>query len=276
MGSINHINTNTGAYEEATLHDPWVQHAIEVIGGTYGDTVSIQAKDKDLLKFGRNQLVNTSKSTLMTLPVGIDNETYVSTNIITQISSSSASDTENVIVEGHTISGGVFTFVIQTVTLTGQTLVSLDTPLARVSRVVNDGSNDLVGNIYVAQTDTLTAGVPDTDTKVHLIVSAGLNNSEKASTTISDTDYYIITNFYCDCLEKTSAFGTVHLEVREPGKTFINKVDIEASTNAEGRHPFKPYLVVPKNADVRIRISANAAGKDFSGGFEGVLASVVS
>ena len=255
--------------------DYWLRHACRVIEKTYGDTVDVYEKGKDLLKFGRNALVNTSKSTLMTLPAGVDNETYVSTNIITQISSSSGSDTGSVIVEGHTISGGVFTFVIQTITLTGQTAVVLGTALARVSRVVNNGATDLVGNIYVAQTDTLTAGVPDTDAKVHLIVVAGINNSEKASTTISDNDYYIITSFYADCLEKTAAFAIIHLEVREAGKTFINKVDIEASTNSPGFHEFKPYLIIPKNADVRLRASANAAGKDISGGFAGVLASVV-
>ena len=255
--------------------DYWLRHACRVIETTYGDTVDIHEKGKDILKFGRNKIVNTTKSTLMTLPAGIDNETYVSTNIITQISSSSGSDTGSVIVEGHTISGGVFTFVTQTITLTGQTAKLLTTPLARVTRVVNNGASDLVGNIYVAQTDTLTAGVPDTDAKVHLIVSAGFNNSEKASTTISNSDYYIMTSFYANCLEKTTAFGIIFLEVREAGKTFINKIDIESSTNDSARHEFKPYLIVPKNADVRIRISANAAGKDFAGGFEGVLASVV-
>ena len=274
--SVNPINTGDGTYEASQVNGVWLQHAIEVIEGTYGDVVSVQAKDKDLLKFGRNKLVNSSKSTLMTLPTGTDNETYVSTNIITQISSSSGSDTGDVIIEGHTTSGGVFTFVTQTITLTGQTLAPLTTALARVSRVVNDGSTDLVGNIYVAETDTLSSGVPDTDAKVHLIVTAGLNNSEKGATTISNNDYYIMTSFYADCLEKTAAYGIIHLEVREAGKTFINKIDIEASTNDSGDHAFKPYLIIPKNADVRIRISANAAGKDFSGGFQGVLASVVS
>ena len=276
MARINPVTSGTGDYETATLHDPWVQHAIEVIESTYGDVVSIQDKDKDLLKFGRNQLVNTTKSTLMTLPVGIDNETYVSSNLITQISSSSGSDTGSVTIEGHTSSDGLtFTFTTQTLTLTGQTAKVLTTPLCRVSRVVNNGSSDLVGSIYVAETDALTAGVPQTAAKVHLIVVAGLNNSEKAATTISNNDYYILTGFYSDCLEKTAAFAVIHLEVREAGKTFVNKVDIAANTNANGRYDFKPYLIVPKNSDVRLRATANAAGKDVSGGFSGVLASVV-
>ena len=132
-----------------------------------------------------------------------------------------------------------------------------------------------MGSLYVAQTDTLTAGVPDTDAKVHLIVVAGINNSEKASTTISNNDYWILTGFYADCLEKTAAFAIVHLEIREAGKTFINKIDIACSTNFRGEHKFAPYLIVPKNADIRLRATANAAGKDISGGLGGVLAIVV-
>lgn len=275
--TVNQFNVwsreNTGVQNE----DFWIRKAINEIFATYGDIVSVDQKNKSLLKFGRNQLVSTSKTTLAKMPVGIDNETFVSSNLITQISSSSGSDTGDVTIEGHTSDDGLnFTFVTQTVTMTGQTAVVLGTPLCRVSRVVNNAASDLVGNLYVAQTDSLTAGVPQTDLKVHLIVSAGLNNSEKAATTISNNDYYIFTSFYADCLEKTSAFGIVHLEIRESGKTFINKIDIEASTNIEAMHPFKPYLIAPKNSDVRIRVSASANDKDFSGGFEGVLCSVIS
>jgi len=255
--------------------DPRIKHAIDVIFATYGDVVSMEAKNKDLLKFGRNKLCNTTKSTLMTLPAGIDNETYVSTNIITTISSSSASDTVSVTVEGHTISGGVFTFVSQTLTLTGQTQFTLVTPLARVSRVVNASSTDLVGNIYVYQNDTSTAGVPDTDNLVHIIVNAGLNNSEKAATTLSNTDYWIVSSFYGDCLEKVSMFGIVAFEVREAGGVFINKIDKSANDTSNAAHNFLPLLIIPKNSDVRLRVSASAANKDFSGGMEGVLLKVV-
>jgi hypothetical protein len=213
----------------------------------------------------------------MTLPASILNETFVSTNAITTISSSSASDTYQLVVEGHTTSDGglTFVFVVQTVTLTGQTQVALTTPLARVSRTYNNGSVDSVGDIYIYETDTTTAGVPDTAAKVHLIQQAGVNNSEKASTTISNTDYLILTSFYGDCLEKTAAFATIHLEVRLAGKVFRNNVDISATTGGRGVHEFKPYLVVPKNSDIRLRAIADGANTDISGGFQGVLASVI-
>ena len=255
--------------------DYWLEHAKAVILSTYGDNISYADKNKDLLKFGRNKLVQTTKSTIMTLPTGIYNEPYVSTNIINSIISTSAADTQIVTVEGHTISGGVFTFVVQSITLTGQTVVALTTALARVSRVYNTGSTDLAGTISVTQTDTYTAGVPNTAALVHLQIEAGLNNSEKAATTVSNTDYWIVTSFYSDCLEKTATYGVIHFEVRTAGGVFINKIDISTSDTTRGEHEFKPYLIIPKNADVRLRASASTNNKDFSGGMQGILASVI-
>jgi len=257
--------------QRVIAQDPWMEHAKQVIFAEYGVSVSMEAKNKDLLKFGRNALTNATKSTLMTLPAGIDNETYVSSNLINTISSSSASDTYSITIEGHTISGGVFTFVTQTLTLTGQTQKALTTALARVSRTYNNGSVDSVGRIYIYETDTSTAGVPTTAAKVHLIQEAGVNNSEKASTTLSNSDYWVITGFYGDCLEKTTAYAIIHFEVRLAGKVFTNKVDIAANTSSPAQHDFLPYIVIPPNADIRLRASANAAGKDVSGGIQGVL-----
>lgn len=252
---------------------PEILHAIDVIKETYGDTVSVQDKKKDLLKFGRNELVGTSTATVMTLPAGEVHETYVASNLINSIISDAA-DTVDVIVEGHTISGGNFTFVTQTATLTGTTVVALGTALARVSRVYNNNSTDLVGSVYVTETDTYTAGVPDTATKVHLTVSAGHNQSEKAATTLSSVDYWLLTSVFGDILEKTASFVNVELEVRLSGKVFRHKVNLGVS-NSHSHHPFNPLLIVPKNADVRLVASADGANTDVSGGMQGYLASVV-
>ena len=159
--------------------------------------------------------------------------------------------------------------------MNGQNKVVLTTPLARVSRVVNSGSNDLIGNIYAYEDDTITAGVPDTDAKVHLIVDTGLNNSEKASTTISSTQYWIVTGFYGDTLEKTASFASIHLELKESGETFINKVDISANTGGRGDHSFKPYLIVKPNSDIKLSAKAGGAGTNVSGGIEGILVTII-
>jgi hypothetical protein len=258
-------------YPAKAAADPWIEQAKRIILADYGVNVSLEAKNKNLLKFGHNPDVQTSSTTLMKLPSGVYNETYVSTNIITSIISTAAGDTEEVVIEGHTISGGVFTFVTQTKSLTGTTAVTLDTPLARVSRVYNNDVTELTGTISVCQNDTYTAGVPQTSTGVHAQIQAGFQQTQKCSTTLSNSDYWVITSFYADMIEKAATSADVGLEVRLAGKVFRQVADVSCSESHRANFQFKPYLIVPPNSDVRLRARASANGKDVSGGMEGTL-----
>lgn len=255
--------------------DSKLEHAYREIYNTYGVNVSVIEKKKGLLKFGRNDAVGTSSTTIMTLPSGISNETYVASNAITTISSDNSGDTQSVTIEGHTISGSDLTFVTQNVTLTGQTQASLGTALARATRAYNNGSTDFAGTIYVYETDTSTAGVPDTSSKVHLMVDSGFNQSEKASTSLSSTDYWIITSFYASVLQKTAVYIDAHLEIRLSGKVFRSSASIGVSSGNTGQLFFDPYILVPANSDVRIRATASTTGVSVSGGIQGYLALIV-
>jgi len=251
--------------------DPWMEHAKQNIFADYGVRVSLEAKNKDLLKFGRSKQVQITPSTLAILPTGIYNETYVASNLINTIISTDAGDTESVVVEGHTISGSDLTFVTQTVALLGQTAVPLVTPLARVSRLANVSATDLAGTVSVTETDTYTAGVPDTPAKVHIQIRAGKNQSEKGATSISSTDFWVVTGFYADMLEKTAASAEIILEVRLAGGVFRQVAAVSVSENHRANFELKPYLIVPPNSDIRLVSIASAAGKDISGGIIGSL-----
>lgn len=249
-------------------NDYWLTHALKVIQGTYGDVASVGRKNKDLLKFGHNESIGTTKADIARMPGTELHETYVNTNAITHIVSSAA-DTQEMKIEGHTIdANGDFTFKVQTVTLTGVTHVALPTPLARVTRAYNNGTVALTGAITVSE------GTTPTDAQIHLLTAAGEQQSEKASTTISKNDYWILTSIYGDVLEKTSAFADITLEVREKGKIFRPVVTLSASNSGRGVHEFKPYHIVPANSDVRLVAAAGAAGTEVSGGIQGILAIV--
>lgn len=154
-------------------NDPQIAWALAAIQEQYGDIVSVDAKKKSLLKFGRNPAVGTSFETIWN--TGGD-ETYPTSNSIDKISSSNDGDTQEVVIEGHTIdSNGELTFVSQTKTLEGQTESALDTPLARCTRLYNNDSTNFAGTVYIYEDDTVTAGVPQTAAKIHLTVSAGKN-----------------------------------------------------------------------------------------------------
>lgn len=259
--------------------DTDLHYALRCIKEQYGDNVSVAAKARSVLKFGRNEAVGTGGATLMTLGSGETDETYVSANSITHFASSNAGDTQSIVIQGYTVDGnGDFTEVTQTVTLAGQTKTALTTPLARVVRAYNDGTTDLAGDVYVAQDVTFTAGVPQTASAIHLVIkgTAGANQSDKCSTTLAKNEYWIVTNIFADVLEKTAATADVELQIRLKGKVFRHKLTISCSSNYEGIHFFKPYCLIPPNSDVRLRATADGANTDISGGIEGYLAIVDS
>lgn len=251
--------------------DPWMEHAKEIIFADDAVNVSVESKNKDLIKFGRHDTVQIAATTVMTLPTGIYNETYVATDLITSIVSTSGSDTTTVVVEGHTISGTTLTFVTQTATLNGQTAVLLGTPIARATRAYASGAVDLIGVISVCETDTYTAGVPVTPAGVHLQIRAGENQSEKASTSLSSTDYWVVTSIRCDLLEKTAASVDVELQVRLPGKVWRKVNNITCSESKNGLLEFFPYIIIKPNSDIRLVAHASANGKSVTGSIHGVL-----
>jgi hypothetical protein len=253
--------------------DFWLRHAINVIKQTYDHDVSVQEKGKDLIKFGRSTQVQTTDTTIMTLPSGVYNETYLATNGITTISSASSGDTFSATIEGHTIDGnGDFTFVSQSVTLNGQTAVSLSTPLARATRLYNTGAVNSVGPVYVYESTAIVAGVPTDGTKVHLMLRAGKNQSEKCATTLSQYDYWIITNINGQPLKKTQAAAEYAFQVREKGGVFRTQLNFAASNTNEGGHTYKPYHIIRPNSDIRMVANADTSNTDCFAHIAGVLA----
>lgn len=259
--------------------DPLIADALNRIQSDFGVTVSVKDKAKNLLKFGRNPNVGTASTGFTIWYTGQDqaNETYVADNVnsIDSVSSNNAADTnKQVVIEGHTMSGGNRTFVTQNVTLQGQTRVPLTTPLNRSTRLANIGSTDLVGEVYVYENTPLTGGKPTDTTKIHLTIRAGKNQSEKASTSLSSVDYWIVTGIRASVLEKAAnVFVDVELQVRRSGGVFREIEDVEASSLASGILNFVPYLIIPANADVRLVGVASTTGVDVTGSIQGFLAS---
>jgi hypothetical protein len=244
------------------------------IQATYGDYVSIDKKAKSLIKFGKSAALSTN--TLETVWSVGGNETYISTNDISFISSSSASDTEQVTIEGHTVLNGEFTFVVQTATLNGQNAVGLTIDLARVSRVYNSDSTELVGRVVVYENATLSGGIPTDATKIHIDIPAGFQQSFKAATTFSNTDYFIMTGFYGAVSAKVSAAVDFYVEIREAGKVFLPKGSFTASsTGGASDISLDPAIIVPKNADIRIRAETVTNNAIVFGIFKGYLAKVL-
>jgi len=261
-----------GVYDKswAGLNDLGVSHALGIIDDTYG--VQAVIKDKTLLKFGRNEDVGTSYEDVWQYG---GTETLPTTNAIDTVSSSSGSDTTTLVVEGFVLTGGNKIFTVQTVTLTGQTKALLTTPLARCTRAYASGAADLVGDVYVYEDDTLSAGVPTTAAKVHIDIKGteGENQSFKASTSISYQDYWIITQIYVAVLRKTAAQANFQLQVKDNGFVWRSQNILNAaSTAAPTAVNLNPPIIIPSNADVRVRAQASTTGVDCVAWMNGYLA----
>lgn len=260
--------------------DSRIQQAINVIYSTYGDTVSVQAKKKNLIKFGARSTVGTNWETLMTTVGSELEETFVSGNDIDTVVSSNASDNgKTLTLEYHTLSGGNAIFGTQTVTLDASdatTPVSLSTAgedVFRASRLYNTSSSALLGNIYVYEDNT-----GRDDNKTHLVIPAGEQQTQKAATTISSSDYWIITEISGSVTEKTGAWAEMRLEIKPISGSYWRPISQNfAITDNSGTVDLfeEPFLIVPKNYDVRLAVRTNAGSVDVAGGFNGYLASVI-
>jgi len=276
---IREIEQMFGGWQRRTYEVPdgrLVQAEREIQALT-GDVVSIDRKAKSLIKFGKSaDLVANTLETVWT--VG-GNETYVTDNTIEYISSSSALDNQTIKLECHTVSGtgtdAKFTFLVQEVTLNGQTPVALTTPVARVSHAYNSNGTELVGRVTVYENTTVVGGVPSDPTKIHIDIPQGLQGSFKGATTFSDSDYYILTGGFGSVSKKQEANVDFYLEVREAGGVFIQRAAVSGSTGGPWDIELDPAVIVPKNADVRIRADSATNNAVVFGVFKGYLAKVI-
>lgn len=245
----------------------------------YGDRVSILKKAKFLDKWGNSNEITTVKRTIAKLGAGESHETYVNTNIIDYLVSDDNSDTQSVYVEGHTYDSGELTFVKQLVTLTGQTKKALTTPLARINRIWNSDQSAWTGNVYGFEDTTVTAGVPQTASKVHIVGEAGRNQTRKAATSISSTDYWILTGGYGNIGKKASASLDIELEIKLSSSTAWRSIrNLAVSTTGSNSQSLidSGFIVVPKNYDVRMVATAlSGSSIEANGVMEGYLARVI-
>lgn len=265
----------------AEIQDFWTTQAIRKILADYNEKVFIT--DYDLLKFGRTENADAATETTVMYLAGTErHETYVTDNSIDTVSSSSAADNQKITLIGHTISGGDLTEVPQTATLNGQSKVPLTTPLHRINRVYNDTTtldDEFAGSIYVYEDGAITAGVPDTDEDIHMILLAGEQQSEKAATATASNEYLILSKLILSVNRASANASNVdfQLQIRRPNNVFrpiIPTITLRTASQSSLCLELGPYVIVPSNSDVRIVATASANDTVATAGFLGAHARV--
>lgn len=277
--------TNQEIQEIQDMFGGWPRRAYEVPDGrlvqaereieaTFGEKVSVDRKAKSLIKFGKSASLSTGS--LQTVWTVGGNETYVNDNLIDSISSSNINDTQEIYLECHTVDvDGNFTFLTQTVNLNGQTRVALPVPVARVSMAYNNNGTEIQGRVAVYEDTTLTNGIPTDTSKIHIDIPLGLQESFKAATTFSSSDYYILTGGFGSVSLKQDGAADFYLELREKGKVFRQVAAVSASSSSPWYINLDPAVVIPKNADVRVRVETSANNVVVFTVFQGYLAKIL-
>jgi hypothetical protein len=255
---------------------PVLEQAEAQIYKQFGANVSFQKAARTFRVIGARSNLGTTDAQIANLPQA--KETYLTTNDIDTVSSSSASDTAVVLTISYlTISGGVFTPGVQTVTLNGQNKVLLDVPCARIETVFNLGTVAAIGDVYIYEDDTITAGVPDTDALVHDRIDPLFQRNAKGSITVPDNEFCVVTNVLASVLKKQAASVDVHAEFRTPPGTVFNR-GIPLGLDTVGTNfihlTLDPPEILPPNSDNRFSAQSSVAGTEVSLSLRGYASAV--
>ncbi|MHC4397789.1 MAG: hypothetical protein ACYS1A_19260 [Planctomycetota bacterium] len=269
----------SGIIQSSPAVNELVRFAEREIKLEFGDTVSVTLENKSFNVFGVSENIGSvNPATVMTLPAGIFEESYVSDNLITHFASDSALDVGTpLLISGHTIDiSGDFTAVQQVVILNGQNKTALTTPLARIHSALNVGAVNLNGTIYFSRDVAYVGGVPQVAAEIHLIIPAGKNLSRKSAITTSLDEYFIVTSANVSVLEKAAANASVDYEIRRKGGVFIGGGSLEASNSSGAiQGLFDPYILVTPNSDIRAQALASGNNIEVAAGFVGYRATVI-
>lgn len=199
---------------------------------------------------------------------------YSTTADISQISSSSVLDSQQIQIQGL---GSDSAILIDTVTLQGQVKVAIGTSFLRIVRLVNINTSDNVGYIYVYVDGAITSGVPNTPSNVRAVIQPGYNQTLMAVYTVPKAKTGYIRDWFASIAgaNKTSNY-VIQLRVRPPGGVFQLKHISSISDNGTSsyQHNYREPEMVNAFSDIEIRCSVLATGvtaASISGGFDIVL-----
>ena len=208
---------------------------------------------------------------------GIDEMTYTysTTAAIDSLSSSSTTDLTSIEVQGLDAN---YALVIQTITLAGQVLVALTTPLLRVFRLKNVGNVDLTGYVYCYENTALSGGVPVDTAKVRAIIQLPNNQTLMAVYTVPAGCTGYMRDWYAATAgaSKSSNYP-VRLLARPFGQVFQLKhvAALSDGGTSQVQHRYEEPEVFAEKTDIELRVAVlatGASGAAVAGGFDIVLA----
>lgn len=194
--------------------------------------------------------------------------TFLSAAATLYVSSSSAADTAKTVTVIGLDADGVEQTV--TATLNGQTQVALSGTWLRVYRAYNSGSTAFAGDIYIAETDDLTDGVPDTASKIKAKIDTAYGQTLMAITTVpAKVGTKTVRKAYIAGYNVTIESGTpaatsveFTLNTRASGGVFLTKSTVSLNSDSTSFYTktFDKYIEVAPLTDIKMRASVDKDG----------------
>jgi len=199
--------------------------------------------------------------------------TYSTTADIDSISSSEASDNQEMELQGL---GATTNLVVQNVTLDGTNRVALGTSLYRVFRAKNINGTTNAGHIIVYTNEVTTAGVP-TASAIRAVVQPQNQQTEMALYTVPAGKTAFMMSFYAGTAgaSKSSEY-IITMYARKPNGVFQlkHRSALSDSAGIHFNHIYKVYPSFTEGTDIEMRVeipSGTATAGSISAGFDLIL-----
>jgi len=197
---------------------------------------------------------------------------YSATANISQLSSTSGSDTQVIEIQGLDAN---WNLVVQNVTLNGTTPVDMTiagTALIRVFRMKNMGTTPLAGTVHLSIAGAnLTAGEPDALNENRAIITIGHNQTLMSVYSVPAGCTAYMTDFHASLAgAKRTVTSVFHLEARAFGGVFQTKhtgAVIDGGTSHLNFHYHIPEKFAAKT-DIEIHANTDADVTAVSAGFD--------
>lgn len=193
--------------------------------------------------------------------------TYLSAETTLYGSSSSASDTDQILVVVGLDED--YLEVVRIVALNGQNQVALDDGLLRVHIIQQISGTGAVGDFYIAESDSLTGGIPDTASKIKGKVTAGKGISRQFTFTVpAGKAFYVHEQVL---IAGKNSDVEISLKLKFFGTTFfVTSTDAEFYqflTNLALKTPF----TIPEKSDFEASFTSTNVGTSVTSNYAGVL-----
>lgn len=164
---------------------------------------------------------------------------------------------------------------VKEVTLNGRNQVQIDGQWKRVNATINLNGTSTTGDVYIAESDSLTLGVPDTPSKIKQLMPQEDQNAASAVRTIGAcTQAYFLDvwgSMVVSGVAPTNAAVEIATFIRYYGGIFFNAGTISLMTNGLPIWNYHPKLVIdplPPRTDIVGRVINASDDVDISAGYE--------